>query len=123
MNEEGLIHQIHEALPDLSGQYAQELAGIITRIVDALTPARIYVFGSQARGDATDESDVDLLLVMENSETPEHRIAQAAYRAATPYSFSLDILVMSQEIFNRRSRAVASLPAKVLREGQLLYAA
>jgi hypothetical protein len=36
---------------------------------------------------------------------------------------SLDILVMSREEFERRSRAASSLPATILREGRTLYAA
>jgi predicted nucleotidyltransferase len=123
MDEEGLIQQIQQAMPVLSGQHAQELAVVINRIVSAVRPTRIYVFGSQARGDARDDSDVDLLLVTETAEIPAHRVAQAAYRAAVPYSFSLDILAMPQESFDRRSRAVATFPATVLREGRLLYAA
>ncbi|MBI2941886.1 MAG: nucleotidyltransferase domain-containing protein [Chloroflexi bacterium] len=102
---------------------ARELARLIERLVAALAPERVYVFGSQARGDATPESDFDLLVVVPESKEPTYRLAQTAYRAMGRRNLSVDVLVMAREEFERRSRAVASLPATVLREGKMLYAA
>lgn len=33
-------------------------------IVDALQPQKVYLFGSYAKGNATETSDLDLLIVM-----------------------------------------------------------
>jgi predicted nucleotidyltransferase len=41
---------------------------IIDRIVEGYDPERIIVFGSYARGDATPESDLDVLVI---KDTPE----------------------------------------------------
>ena len=100
-----------------------ELARVVERLTEAFQPERIYVFGSQARGEATPDSDIDLLIVVAQADEPAHRLAQAAYRMATPHSLALDLLVMPLDEFERRSRALASLPATVLREGRVLYAA
>lgn len=110
-------------LPHLSTAEVRELTTAVSRLVAALRPERVYVFGSQSRGDTTADSDIDLLVVVAEADQSAHRLAQAAYRAAAPQSLPLDILVMSREEFERRSRARASLPAAVLREGRLLYAA
>ena len=111
----------HE-MPNLPAPQAHELAAVIDRLVAALQPHRMYVFGSQARGDAGLESDVDMLVVVQKAEQPSHRLAQTAYHAAAPHSLALDIVVISREEFEWRSRALASLPAIVLREGRLVYA-
>lgn len=124
MTEDALKEHIRSELPRLPENQLNDLALVIERLVAALKPERIYVFGSQARGDAGPDSDFDLLVVVPSADEPGHRLDQRAYEvAAGPRSFSLDILVMPHEEFEWRSRAAASLPATVLREGRMLYAA
>ena len=118
-----LQERIRRELPQLSIENARQLALVLQRIIDVLHPERIHVFGSVARGEATPDSDIDLLIVVSKAEQPTYRLAQAAYHAAAPHSLILDILVMPREEFDRRSKALASLPATVLREGRMLYAA
>jgi uncharacterized protein len=114
---------IETTLPHVPADEARELAAVVERLVAAFQPERIFLFGSRARGDAKPDSDFDLLIVVSTATEPNYRLAQKAYGAAGDYSFSLDLLVMPREEFERRSRALASLPATVLREGRLLYAA
>ncbi len=121
--EEELENRIRQELPSLTESEVRDLALVVGRLVAALDAERIYVFGSQARGEATRDSDIDLLVVVPTTDQPAHRLAQKAYHAAAPHSLALDILVMPREEFVRRSRALASLPATVLREGRTLYAA
>ena len=123
MNAEGFLEHLGQQVPSLSGEHRAELARVIERLVSSFTPEAIYVFGSQARGDATPDSDVDLLVVVNTADRPAHQLAQAAYRAIGWHSMAIDILVMPREEFEWRSRALASLPATVLREGRTLYAA
>ena len=40
------------------------IAEMVRRIVERFDPEKIILFGSHARGDATPDSDVDLLVVM-----------------------------------------------------------
>ena len=121
--QQNLAARIHRELPHLAEHERCELARVVERLAEAFQPERIYVFGSQARGAATPDSDIDLLIIGAQADEPAHRLAQAAYRIATPHSLALDLLVMPLDEFERRSRALASLPATVLREGRVLYAA
>jgi uncharacterized protein len=121
--QQHLEEHIRRELPRLAEHEVCELARVVERLTEAFQPERIYVFGSQARGEATPDSDIDLLIVVAQADEPAHRLAQAAYRMATPHSLALDLLVMPLDEFERRSRALASLPATVLREGRVLYAA
>jgi uncharacterized protein len=52
------------------------VADIVRRIVEAVGPDRIIVFGSRARGDARPDSDFDVL-VIKKSDEPRYR---ALYR-------------------------------------------
>lgn len=118
-----LEDRIRHELPELADEQLGELTRIVGCLVDAFRPDRVYVFGSHARGEAAPESDIDLLIVIPSANQPAHRLAQAANHALPAHSLAIDILVMPADEFERRSRAVASLPATVLREGRMLYAA
>jgi predicted nucleotidyltransferase len=100
-----------------------DLARVVTTLVDAFAPERVYLYGSQARGTAGRDSDVDLLLVVPETGEFPHHLDQAAYRAVGDHLVPLDIMFMSQEEFAWQVEVAASLPATVLREGRLLYAA
>lgn len=53
------------------------LQDIVRRLVAAVDPDRIILFGSRARGDAKPDSDVDLLLIKASDEPPHRRIIKA----------------------------------------------
>ncbi len=99
------------------------LAEIVRRLVDAYEPERIYLFGSHARGDAGRDSDYDLLVITPDGSPPERRDSKLAYRVLWGVRAAADVIVWERSRFERRSRVVCSLPATVLREGRLLYAA
>ncbi|HZU13518.1 MAG TPA: nucleotidyltransferase domain-containing protein [Chloroflexota bacterium] len=115
--------RIRRALPTWTEESAGELVQIIECLVATFHPARIYAYGSQVRDEAGPDSDLDLLIVVPRATEPAHRLAQAAYHALPVHSLPIDILVMSADEFESRSRAAASLPATVRREGRTLYAA
>src|SRR5690349_13267492 len=102
---------------------ARPLGEAVQRLVATLHPERIYLFGSRARGDAQPGSDYDLLVVVPQSDRPSHQRAQLAYGAMFGVGIPMDILVLTRAEFASQERVVASLPALVLREGRLLYAA
>ena len=99
------------------------LAEMVRRLVAALHPERIYLFGSQARGDSGLGSDFDLVVVVGQSSLPRYRRDQEAFRALVGVGASKDVLVFTREEFDRKRTVVCSLPATVEREGILLYAA
>ena len=115
--------RIRQELPCLSDEQARELAGMLDQLIRAFQPECVYAFGSQARGDATDDSDVDLMLVVEHSDEPRYRRAQAAYGILGRHTLPTEILVQTRAEFDDRRNVPSSLPATVLREGKLLYAA
>ena len=118
-----LEEQVRAALPHLPPHRVGELAGAVDRLVQTFHPDRIYVFGSQARGAPRPDSDIDLLVIVPTADEPTYRLAARAYAALAPFPLPLEILVMTRAEFDARAPAATSLPATVLREGRLLYAA
>jgi uncharacterized protein len=114
---------IREAVAHLVGDRASELTRVVKLLVATFHPERVYVFGSQARGTPGPNSDVDILVVISTADEPTYRLAARAYVALAPLGLPVEILFMTRNEFDERAPAAASLPARVLSEGRLLYAA
>jgi predicted nucleotidyltransferase len=99
------------------------LAEIVRRLVEAYRPERIYLFGSVARGEAGPDSDYDLLVVVPDDAPPERSDSRLAYEVLWGTGRAADVIVWRKSPFERRALVVCSLPATVLREGKVLYAA
>jgi len=99
------------------------LAEVVRRLVEAYRPERIYLFGSVARGDASLDSDYDLLVVVPDDVPPERRRSRLAYEALRGTGTAADVVVCTRSYFEDRRSLKASLPGTVLREGRLLHGA
>jgi hypothetical protein len=64
-----------------------------------------------------------MYVVVPEAAPPGHRLTQIAYAVLTARGLAIDVLVATREEFDSRARARSSLPATVIREGKLLYAA
>lgn len=81
------------------------------RIVSGFQPERIIVFGSYARGEANDESDIDLLVVMPDG-TDRRKTAIAIK----------DVVMTTPDHIARYGHLVGTILRPALREGKELYA-
>jgi predicted nucleotidyltransferase len=99
------------------------LGAIVDRLVETYHPRRIYLFGSAGRGDATADSDYDLMVLVPDDMPPALRDSGRAYRALWRLGAAVDVLVWPWTDFESRLHLRASLPAAIEREGKLLYAA
>jgi len=99
------------------------LKEMVRRLVAAFQPERIYLYGSRARGEAGPDSDYDLMLVVSASQMPRYRRDQEAFRVLCGLGVPKEVMVLTRAEFDAGRQVVCSLPATVLREGKLLYAA
>ncbi len=90
------------------------------RIAREFDPERVVLFGSHARGDATETSDVDLLVVARIS-SPKPKRSVPIYSMLRQYPFSKDILVYTPEEVDEYRHLRASLIRRALDEGVVLY--
>jgi predicted nucleotidyltransferase len=83
-------------------------------------PAQVFVFGSHARGDAHEESDLDFLVV-EKSDGPLPAEEMVRLRdALPPLGVPVDVIVMSEDLVRRRRDVPGSLVYWAMREGRLV---
>ena len=94
---------------------------VIRRLVDEFHPETIYLFGSYAWGKPTEDSDMDLLVIIpESRENPIQR-AVRAQRSLLGVKAAVDVLVKTRKEFQRYTSVKASLEALIARDGKLLY--
>lgn len=111
-----------------SGQSSGEpdeasLQEIVRRIVAAVAPARIVLFGSAARGEMGPDSDLDLLVVKACEHRREvARTVRACLRGVEP-GRGKDVVVVTPEDVERDRDTLGYIIRPALREGRVLYAA
>ena len=96
------------------------LAEIVRRLVEAVDPDRIILFGSRARGDDRPDSDVDLMMI-KASDDPSHRRAIPAYQALSGLGVSKDVLWYTPEEVEDWAGVRNHVISRALREGRVLY--
>jgi predicted nucleotidyltransferase len=83
-------------------------------------PTKMYLFGSQATGTASDESDIDLLLVKE-TVTSKIKEMNSARKLLRGLGKSFDIIVTSQEEFDYYRNQVNSVQHAAANYGRIIY--
>jgi len=99
------------------------LAEVVRRLVEAYQPDYVYLFGSKARGEEDVDSDYDLMVIVPDDASADRRRSGLAYRVLRGTGTAADVLVWPRSRFEQRARVITSLPAIVMREGKILYAA
>ena len=85
-------------------------------------PEKIILFGSYAHGTATDDSDVDLLVIMPRTRERGERMS-VRIRHAVPRDFPLDLLVRTPAEISKRLRWGDFFLREIMERGEVLYEA
>ncbi len=91
------------------------------RLVAELQPRQIYLFGSHAWGQPNEDSDVDLFVIVPESDQTRMERELYARRCLRDLHIAKDILVETQAEVDKASRVYASLEAEILERGVRLY--
>lgn len=94
---------------------------LLKSIVEVYAPRRVVLFGSTARGEAAADSDLDLLVVLDDDAPPEALSWRRRAQARRGYGGAVDIIPCREGVLAERSRAAGSFADTVLREGVVVY--
>jgi uncharacterized protein len=98
------------------------IASVVDRIVEAVHPVRIILFGSAARGEARRDSDIDVLVVMPDG-THRRKTMADIYRALLGSRLDVDVVVATVSDLREYGATSGLVYKEALAEGIQLYAA
>ena len=100
----------------------ETISGATKLLIEAAKPKRIVLFGSYARGDASEDSDIDIMVVEQN---PPNRLTEMVRlnRLLRSLDIAVDLLVVSEEKFNYWRDTPGNVYFEAASEGKVLYEA
>lgn len=93
---------------------------IIDRIVTVFAPKLIIVFGSVARHEAGDHSDLDILVVMDTDLKGAKRAA-AIHKQMTDFMMPMDVFVLTPSEYEANKNNEFSFASEIVRTGVVAY--
>jgi predicted nucleotidyltransferase len=98
----------------------KEIENITRQIIEKYKPEKIILFGSAARGEFREDSDVDFLIIKEN--TPFFgRDRMRELRRLIDKNVPSDFLIYRPSEFNERLRMDDPFLKLIIKEGKVLY--
>jgi HEPN domain-containing protein len=94
---------------------------LLDPVVEYFKPQRVILFGSRARGEATRDSDIDLLVIVDDDTPPEKLSLKAMHDAAKSYPRAADVIPMRAATFERNRGIVGTLAAEADTDGIVVY--
>ena len=100
----------------------QSLAEAVELLTQAAPGAAIILFGSQARGDASERSDLDLLVVEQQVANRQREMVRLT-DVLRPLRLPVDVLVVSRQTFEEWADTPGTVIYQAAKEGKVLCAA
>ncbi len=92
----------------------------VSQLAIAATPCKIILFGSYARNEATENSDLDLLVIKPQLANKGQEMVRLS-NIIDNIGVGVDILVYSQQEVDKRGHIPSSALYYALKEGKILY--
>jgi len=93
---------------------------MVDRVATKFNPRRVILFGSHATGTATEQSDVDLLVVSDDGSEARDQ-ALAIRRSLADFEVGCDIIVTPAPEYDRYRRVVNHIVYLADRYGKVVY--
>jgi hypothetical protein len=94
---------------------------LLDPVVAYFNPRRVILFGSAARGEAGPDSDIDLLVIVDDDTPPERLTLKAGLDACRPYRGSADVIPVRESIFQRNAGITGTLSRAAVLDGIVVY--
>lgn len=100
-----------------------EILGEVTkRLIQTYDPLETYLFGSYAWGTPDEDSDLDLLVIVATSDEKSHIRSISGRRALWRLGIAKDLIIYTQDEFDKRMTDPTTLIYKIKNKGRMLYA-
>lgn len=98
----------------------ENIRAVVDKIVAACQPDKIMLFGSYATGQATEDSDIDLLIVKETN-LPRHQRGREVRQYLYGSKFPIDIVVATPHELEQSRSNPYSLLYQALHSSKTVY--
>lgn len=104
------------------GELSSKLLTEITkRLAESIHPELIYLFGSHAVKQADEYSDVDLLIVVADTDKSTREIAIEGRASLLGLEITIDLVVCTQSQMQKWADVKCTLIYTVTRKGKIIY--
>ncbi len=112
------------AEPEYDGimDQSEMIATATKTIVERANPLRIILFGSRARGEARQDSDLDLLIILPDGSSSSEVRKSIGRALISPFA-SFDLIVYTESEFGKKRLEGWSIFDEIERDGNVIYAA
>lgn len=94
---------------------------LLDPVIAFYRPVRIVLFGSAARGTAGPDSDIDLLVIVDDDTPPEKLTLRAGYEARRSYRGAADVFPCRRSVFEIKRQVVGTLAHEAAEDGIVVY--
>ena len=101
----------------------QEKVDLSVKIaIKVARPSRVILFGSWARGEARWDSDLDMAILMPDSDEPRlDEVRRALRHELDRVSMTIDLVMMTEGIAHQFGDSINSIYYRILKEGKVAY--
>jgi len=96
-------------------------AELLDSVVAYFQPRRVILFGSRARGEAGPDSDIDLLVIVDDDTPAEKVTLQAGYESRRAYRLAADVIPVRESVFQKKRNIVGTLSFDASSVGVVVY--
>lgn len=96
------------------------ISNLINKIAASANPDKIYLLGSYATGKATENSDVDILVIKDTLE-PRYKRSIEIQKLFIGSKIPIDIVVYTNDEFEKEITYSYSFISSAIQDSQLMY--
>ena len=94
---------------------------LLDRVVEFFHPRRVVLFGSRARGESGADSDIDLLVILDDDAPADHLTLRAGWEARRGYDHPADVIPVRDAVYRRRAKIAGTLAYEAEIDGIAVY--
>ncbi|ODS34920.1 hypothetical protein BEH94_02500 [Candidatus Altiarchaeales archaeon WOR_SM1_SCG] len=103
----------------LKKDFEKEVEKITGQIKEKYKPDKIILFGSSAKGNVTENSDIDMLIIKDTNKRRVERIREVL--SIVDYDLPFEPVVFTNEELRKRLALNDFFIKNILKEGKILY--
>jgi predicted nucleotidyltransferase len=94
---------------------------LLDRVVDFFHPRRVILFGSRARGEARQDSDVDLLVILDDDAPADRLTLRSGWESRRGFNGPADVIPVRETVYRRRAKIPGTLAYEAEIDGIAVY--